>query len=134
LGGVRIGRIAGIEILVHPSWFLILALLTWSLSEGLFLEEHPEWNRAAGWAAGFATSLLLFGSLLLHEFSHCVMARRRGLDVNSITLFIFGGVSTLKGEPNEPADELQIAIVGPLTSFALAGVFAVAGLALWDTG
>lgn len=134
MGGVKIGRIAGIDILVHPSWFLILALLTWSLSEGLFLEEHPEWEPAAGWAAGFATSLLLFGSLLLHEFSHCVMARRRGLDVKSITLFIFGGVSTLKGEPNAPADEFRIAIVGPATSFALAGLFAVAGLALWDTG
>jgi len=134
LGGIKIGRIAGIEILVHPSWFLVFALITWSLSEGLFLEEHPEWDPAAGWAAGLATSLLLFGSLLLHEFSHCLMARRRGLDVKSITLFIFGGVSALKGEPNEPADELRIAIVGPITSFALAGLFAIVGLALWGTG
>lgn len=134
MGGIRIGRLAGIDIFVHPSWFLVFALLTWSLSEGLFLEEHPEWDRAAGWAAGLTTSLLLFGSLLLHEFSHCIMARRRGLEVRSITLFIFGGVSSLKGEPNEPADEFRIAVVGPITSFALAGLFGVVGLALWGAG
>lgn len=134
MGGIRIGRITGIDILIHPTWFLIFALLTWSLSEGLFLEEHPTWSRAVGWTAGLMTSLLLFGSLLLHEFSHCVMARRRGLEVKSVTLFIFGGVSSLKGEPNEPADEFRIAIVGPITSFALAGVFALTGLALWGTG
>jgi Zn-dependent protease len=134
MGGIRIGRIAGIDILIHPTWFLIFALLTWSLSEGLFLEEHPDWGRTASWAAGLATSLLLFGSLLMHEFSHCVIARQRGLEVKSITLFIFGGVSSLKGEPNEPADEFHIAIIGPITSFALAGLFAIAGLALWGTG
>jgi len=134
LGGIRIGRITGIDILIHPTWFLVFALLTWSLSEGLFLEEHPTWSRGAGWTAGVLTSLLLFGSLLLHEFSHCVMARRRGLEVKSVTLFIFGGVSSLKGEPKQPADEFRIAIIGPLTSFTLAGVFALAGLALWGTG
>jgi Zn-dependent protease len=126
LGGIRIGRISGINILIHPSWFLVFALLTWSLSEGLFLEDHPTWSRAGGWAAGVLTCLLLSGSLLLHEFSHCVMARRRGLEVQSVTLFIFGGVSSLKGEPREPADEFRIAIVGPITSFILAGVFALA--------
>jgi Zn-dependent protease/CBS domain-containing protein len=77
---------------------------------------------------------LLFGSLLLHEFSHCFVARRRGLEVKSVTLFIFGGVSSLKGEPKEPADEFRIAIVGPIASFTLAGVFAIGGLALWGTG
>jgi Zn-dependent protease len=134
MGGIRIGRIAGIDILIHPSWFLVFALLTWSLSEGLFLDEHPGWGRLGAWTVGLITSLLLFGSLLLHEFSHCYVARRRGLDVQSVTLFIFGGVSSLKGEPRAPADEFQIAIVGPLASFALAVIFALAGLALWDTG
>jgi Zn-dependent protease len=134
LGGLRIGRVAGIDIIIHPSWFLVFALLTWSLSEGLFLEEHPAWGRTVAWSVGLTTSLLLFGSLLFHEFSHCIVARRLGLEVKSITLFIFGGVSSLKGEPREPADEFRIAIVGPLTSFALAAIFALAGLALWDTG
>ena len=134
MGGIRIGRLAGIDILIHPSWFLVFALLSWSLSEGLFSEELPGWGREVAWAAGLTTSLLLFGSLLLHEFSHCVVARSRGLDVQSVTLFIFGGVSSLKGEPREPADEFRIAIVGPITSFALAIVFAIAGLGSWGTG
>jgi len=133
LSGFRIGRIAGIDILIHPSWLLVFALLTWSLSEGLFLEENPDWDPAAGWAAGVATSLLFFSSILLHELSHSLVARRHGLDVRSITLFIFGGVSALKDEPKRPADELQIALVGPLTSFVLAALFAVAGVALWNT-
>lgn len=134
MGGIRIARIAGIDILVHPSWFLVLALITWSLSEGLFREEHPDWEPAAAWVAGIITSLLLFTSLLMHEFSHCIVARWRGLEVKSITLFIFGGVSALKGEPREPADELRIAVIGPATSFALAALFAIAGLGLWGTG
>jgi Zn-dependent protease len=134
MGGIRIGRIAGIDILIHPSWLLIFALLTWSLSEGFFLEDHPDWGRLAAWAAGLTASLLLFGSLLLHEFSHCVVARTRGLEVKSVTLFIFGGLSSLKGEPKAPGDEFRIAIVGPVTSFALAGVFAVAGVLLAGTG
>ncbi len=133
LSGFRIGRIAGIDILIHPSWLLVFALLTWSLSEGLFLEENPDWDPAAGWAAGVATSLLFFSSILLHELSHSLVARRYGLDVRSITLFIFGGVSALKDEPKTPADELRIALVGPLTSFLLAALFAIAGVALWDT-
>jgi Zn-dependent protease len=134
MGGIRIARMAGIDILVHPSWFLVLALITWSLSEGLFREEHPDWEPAAAWVAGIITSLLLFTSLLMHEFSHCIVARWRGLEVKSITLFIFGGVSALKGEPREPADELRIAVIGPATSFALAALFAIAGLGLWGTG
>lgn len=134
MNGIPIGRIAGIDILIHPSWFLVFALLTWSLSEGLFLEEHPDWDPAAGWAAGIATSLLFFASILLHELSHSILARRRGLDVRNITLFIFGGVSALKDEPKKPVDELHIALVGPITSFILGAVFALAGLALWDTG
>lgn len=134
MGGIRIGRVAGIDIQVHWSWFFVLVLLTWSLSEGLFREEHPDWRRVSAWLAGTATSLLLFGSILLHELSHSIVARRLGLGVRSITLFIFGGVSSLAEEPAEPADEFWIAIVGPATSFLLAGLFALAGFALWGTG
>jgi len=132
--GVRLGRVVGIEIRVHWSWYFVFALLTWSLSEGLFREEHPEWEPAIAWAAGVATSLLLFGSILLHELSHSLVARHLGLGVRSITLFIFGGVSSLAEEPTKPVDELRIAIVGPATSFLLAALFALTGLALWGTG
>lgn len=130
MGGFPIGRVAGIDILVHWSWLVIFGLLTWSLAEGLFLHDYPHWTRAEAWTAGAITSLVLFGSVLLHELSHSLVARRQGIDVASITLFIFGGVSSLKGEPKRPAQEFLIAIVGPLTSFVLAGIFGIGALVL----
>jgi Zn-dependent protease len=130
MGGFPIGRVAGIDILVHWSWLVIFGLLTWSLAEGLFLPDYPHWTRAEAWTAGATTSLVLFGSVLLHELSHSLVARRHGIDVASITLFIFGGVSGLKGEPKRPAQEFLIAIAGPVTSFALAGIFGIGALVL----
>ncbi len=134
MGGFRLGRLADIDIVVHWSWFLIFFLLAWSLAEGLFRNDYPTWTTAELWLAGAATSLLLFGSVLVHEFAHAVMARRQGITVSSITLFIFGGVSSLTEEPEHPKQEFLIAAVGPVTSFLLAGLFGVAGLALRGTG
>jgi Zn-dependent protease/CBS domain-containing protein len=134
MGGFRLGRLWGIDIVVHWSWFLIFFLLTWSLAEGLFRHDYPGWSTAAIWLAGAATSLLLFVSVLLHEFAHSVMARRQGMTVSSITLFIFGGVSSLTEEPASPKQEFVIAGVGPATSFVLAGLFGLAGLGLHGTG
>ena len=128
--GFPIGRVAGIDILVHWSWLVIFALLTASLAEGLFLNDYPGWSWEQGWLAGVATSLAVFGCVLLHELSHSIMARRRGMDVSSITLFILGGVSTLKDEPRDPNQEFVIAAVGPLTSFVLGGLFGLGALAL----
>jgi Zn-dependent protease len=133
LGGFRLGRLAGVDILVHWSWFLIFFLLTWTLSQGLFLNDYPHWSQATAWLAGTLTSLLLFGSVLLHEWAHAMMARRQGIDVRSITLFIFGGVSSLTEEPKHPGEEFLIAGVGPATSFLLAGLFGLVGLALRGT-
>jgi Zn-dependent protease/CBS domain-containing protein len=130
MGGFSIGRVAGIDILVHWSWLVIFGLLTWSLAEGLFLHDYPSWTRGEAWLAGAATSLVLFGCVLLHELSHSLMARSKGIDVASITLFIFGGVSGLTKEPERPGQEFIIAIVGPLTSFVLAGLFGLGGLVL----
>lgn len=125
LGSFRIGRIAGIDILVHWSWFAIFTLLTWWLSEGFFQEVYDGWSKQEAWAASVVTVLLFFSSILLHELSHSLVARRLGLPVNSITLFIFGGVSALGEEPSTARQEFQVAIVGPLTSFALAVVFGI---------
>jgi Zn-dependent protease/CBS domain-containing protein len=133
LGGFRLGRLAGVDILVHWSWFLIFFLLTWTLAQGLFLNDYPHWATATAWLAGALTSLLLFGSVLVHEFAHALMARRQGIAVRSITLFIFGGVSSLTGEPKRPGEEFLIAGVGPATSFLLAGLFGLAGLAFRGT-
>ncbi len=130
IGGFSIGRVAGIDILVHWSWLVIFGLLTWSLAEGLFLHDYPSWTRGEAWFAGAVTSLVLFGCVLLHELSHSLVARSQGINVASITLFIFGGVSGLTEEPKRPGQELVIAIVGPLTSFVLAGLFGIGGLVL----
>lgn len=130
MGGFPIGRVAGIDILVHWSWVVIFGLLTWSLAEGLFVHDYPNWTRAEAWFAAAITSLVLFASILLHELSHSLVARRQGMSVRSITLFIFGGVSAIGEEPRQPGQEFVMAAVGPLTSFALAGLFAVAAVVL----
>jgi Zn-dependent protease/CBS domain-containing protein len=118
-GSFRIGKIAGIEIDVNVSWIVILVLLTVSLATGWFPQLYPGWSTATYWITGFIASLLLFVSVLLHELAHSVVARKRGLPVKNITLFIFGGVSNIEREPTSPGIEFQMAFVGPLTSLII---------------
>ncbi|MCC7105037.1 MAG: site-2 protease family protein [Chloroflexi bacterium] len=120
---IRLGRIAGIEIGVHYTWLFAFALVTWSLAAGLFPADHPGWSPALYWVTGAVGALALFSSVLLHELSHSFVALARGIGVHSITLFIFGGVSNIKGEAQRAGDEFLVAVVGPLSSFVLAGVF-----------
>ena len=134
MGAFKIGRIAGIDILVHWSWFAVFLLLTWWLSEGFFQEVYADWSKGQAWAASVVTTLLFFGSILVHELSHSLTAKRLGLPVRSITLFIFGGVSALGGEPASARQEFQIAIVGPLTSFVLGAVCGIIALISWLAG
>ena len=125
----RLFTIGGIEVGVHYSWLIVFALVTWSLST-LELPREPELRALPSlelWVLGAITSLLLFASVLVHELAHSFVARARGLQANSITLFIFGGVSNLAGDAKSATTEFLIAIVGPLTSFVLAAVaYAVA--------
>jgi Zn-dependent protease/predicted transcriptional regulator len=131
LEGLTLGRIAGIEIRVHYSWFAIFFLLIWWLAEGFFGEVYDSWSATEAWAAAIAATILFFASVLLHELAHSLTAKRLGLPVSSITLFIFGGVSSLTSEPASAKQEFQIAIVGPGTSFGLAALFGLlAGVAL----
>jgi Zn-dependent protease/CBS domain-containing protein len=121
---IRLFRVAGIDVGVHISWFVIFALVTWSLAVGVFpsfpgLSGRPEW---VYWVLGAITALLLFASVIVHELAHSLVAKSRGLQVRSITLFIFGGVSNLAGEAKNPSTEFVIAVVGPLTSFVIAAV------------
>src|SRR5216684_8209788 len=120
--GIRIGRILGIPIYLHPSWFIIFALITFSLATQ-FANQHPRWSQAQHWSLGVLTSLLFFGSVLFHELSHSVVALHYKIPVHSITLFIFGGIARIGREPSKPMQEFNIAIAGPLASFFLAGVF-----------
>lgn len=124
-GSVRIGRVFGISIGLHYSWFIVFGLVVWSLSSGYFPMEHPQWSVSTNWVVGGVTTLLLFGSVLAHELAHSLVARAHGMPVKDITLFIFGGVSNLRAEPDTASKEFQIAVVGPVSSLVLAALFAV---------
>ncbi len=131
MNGIKIGSIAGIDIKIHWSWFAIFFLLTWFLATGFYGDVYETWSRTEAWAASIVTTILFFSSILLHELSHSIVARRLGLPVKDITLFIFGGVSSLGAEPTDAKQEFKVAIVGPLTSFAIgiiAGIIALIGL------
>src|SRR5919198_2982046 len=122
-GGLRLMHIAGIQITIDPSWFLIFLLIVFSLSAGYFPRAFPGQHVSAYWGAGVLATLLFFASILVHELAHALMAQRAGIHIPEITLFIFGGVARLSEEAEDPKTELTIAIVGPLTSFALALLF-----------
>src|SRR6201981_2632063 len=124
--GVRLGRIFGIPIYLHPSWFIIFALITLSLRTQ-FTAQHPNWTSQQHWMLGIITSALFFGSVIFHELSHSVVAIRYKIPVQSITLFVFGGLSSISREPDKPKQEVNIAIAGPLASFLLAACFYLAG-------
>ncbi len=118
--GIPIGRVFGIAIDLDYSWFLIFGLMTWILAVSYYPSEFRDWSAAEYWAMGAITAILLFVSVLVHELAHSLVAERFGIPVPRITLFLFGGVSQIAAEPPSPATEFWIAIVGPLTSFALA--------------
>ncbi len=131
MGSFRLGRIAGIDILVHWSWLAIFVLLSWWLSEGFFKEVYEDWTAAERWLSAVVSAVLFFVAVLLHELSHSLMAKRLGLPVQNITLFIFGGVSALGAEPSSAKQEFRVAIVGPLTSFVLAALFGILAVVAW---
>jgi Zn-dependent protease/predicted transcriptional regulator len=120
--GLRIGRIFGIPIFLHASWVIVFTLITLSLNNQ-FTHDYPRWTPAQHWGVGILTSLLFFASVLFHELSHSVIARRYKIPVVSITLFIFGGVARIGREPSRAIQEFNIAVAGPIASFFLAGLF-----------
>ena len=130
---VRLGRIRGIEVGLHYSWFVVFILFSFFLAEGQFPDMYEEWSTAQYWSVAVIAVLLLFFSVLVHEFGHALVAQSRGVGVNSITLFIFGGVASLEQESEEPGDEFLIAIAGPIASVLMAGVFGAAWFGLRDT-
>jgi Zn-dependent protease/CBS domain-containing protein len=121
--GLYIGRIFGIDIHIDWSWIFIFLLVTWSLAVGLFPAWHPDWSAGLRWGIAVAGSLLFFASILLHELSHSIVAKARGLQARRITLFIFGGMSNIEREPPTPKTEFLMAVVGPITSILLGIVF-----------
>jgi Zn-dependent protease/CBS domain-containing protein len=118
----RLGSIFGVTIAVHFTWFVIFALITFSMA-GTFAASFPGLPQVAHLLIGLAASLLFFGSVLFHEIAHSLMAIRSGKPVRSITLFIFGGVSEIGKEADRPGEEIRIALVGPVSSYFLAAAF-----------
>ncbi len=121
-GSLRLGKIAGIDIYAHLSWFIILVLLTWSLASDWFAQLFPGWATTTYWITAFISALLLFACVLVHELTHALVSQAHGLTVKNITLFIFGGVANIEEEVKRPGIEFQIAAVGPIASLLLAAV------------
>ncbi|MFN0027093.1 MAG: site-2 protease family protein [Acidimicrobiales bacterium] len=117
---IRLGRIAGFPLGMNWSVLVVLWLLTWSLAEHVLPDAASGHGSGTYWIAGLAGALLFFGSLLAHELAHAVVARRAGIEVKGLTLWLFGGVASLGSEPNTPRDDLRIAAAGPATSIGLA--------------
>lgn len=127
---LRLGRVTGFPVAVHWSVGVILLLLAWGLAGGVLPQTAPGHGTATYWIGGVVGSLLLLCSLLAHELAHAVVARRAGVEVEGLTLWLFGGVATFHGEATSPRDDLRIAAAGPLTSFALALVSGLAAVGL----
>ena len=119
---IKLGRIGGIDIGLHYSWFIIAMLIAFSLA-GHFHEVRPDWSKGVVWTAAGITAVLFFVTLLLHELAHCIVAKLHGLRVQAITLFALGGVSQIESEATDAKAEFWIAIVGPLTSIILGYIF-----------
>ncbi|APV44319.1 Zn-dependent protease (includes SpoIVFB) [Dehalogenimonas formicexedens] len=119
----RLGRILGIEVRIHVSWLLIFAFLTWSLAAGYFPSLLPDGSTAEYWLLGAVSSIALFASVLAHEIGHSIVARRNGIPVKDITLFIFGGASNITREAESAGAEFRMAVTGPVVSFILGGIF-----------
>jgi Zn-dependent protease/CBS domain-containing protein len=116
-GSFRFARIAGIDLSLHYTWIIIAILIVISLV-AQFRYTNPDWSTATVWGSAIITGLLFFAGLILHELSHAVVARARGLPVNRITLFLLGGVAQIEREPQSASTEFLMAIAGPLMSVA----------------
>jgi Zn-dependent protease len=119
-GSFRLGRVLGFEISVDYSWFILFVLILWSFSTVAFPSSVPGLSSPVYGVMGVAGALLFFASLLAHELAHAVVARVKNIQVDGITLFLFGGVARTRTEAETPGDEFQIAAVGPLMSFLVA--------------
>jgi Zn-dependent protease/predicted transcriptional regulator len=120
--GMRVGRVLGFDIRIDSSWFILFALILWTFSFVAFPQQVPGLATAGYVVMGAIGTLLFFVSLLLHEIAHSLVARAKGIPVDGITLFLFGGMAHTRMEAETPGDEFQIAAAGPIMSLAIAFV------------
>jgi len=126
----RVARIAGIPIGVSPWWLVIVALITWSLGSSYFPGEVHRIAPLAAYGLGLASVLLLFASILAHELGHALVARRHGIQIAEIDLWLLGGVARMEGEAHEPGDELRFALAGPAVTAVVLACFGALDLLL----
>ncbi len=132
-GSIRFGSLFGIPFYINPSWFLVLGLVTWSYGDGL-AAQFPTLVGASPFLLGLITAVLMFSSVLAHELGHSFVAIKQGIKVDSITLFIFGGLASLEKESETPAAAFWVAIAGPAVSLLLFGILTTIGLTTGITG
>ena len=139
---LSLGRIAGVRISINWSWLIVFALIAWTLASTVFPSQNPHLAKATYLTMAVVAAFAFFGSLLLHELGHAVEARRQGMEIEGITLWLFGGIAQFKGMFPSAAAELKVALAGPLVSALLGGAFvgvaavgglgpAVDGVAAW---
>jgi len=121
-----LGRVFGIPIFAHYSWLPVFPFYAWAIASGLLPREAPGLSVVQYWALGLLTTMLLFASVLVHELAHATMARAEGLGTGNITLYMFGGLASLSGQPAQPSSEFKIAVVGPAASFVIGTIFFLA--------
>jgi Zn-dependent protease len=119
----RLITLFNIPVEINYTWFIILGLVIFTLARGYFPYTNPELGAATHWLMAIIAALLLFASLLAHEFSHSLVAKKHKLSIRGITLFVFGGVAHMEQEPSSPGVEFKMAIAGPLMSFFLGFLF-----------
>src|SRR5215208_6980158 len=122
---VTVGRIAGIQVGVNWSWLVVFALIVWTLYAGIFPETNPGLDRGAYAAMAIVAAGVFFASLLAHELGHAFVARREGMEIDGITLWLFGGVAKFRGTFPSAGAEFRIAIAGPLVSLAIGVLFSL---------
>jgi len=128
-GNLTIGRFGGVEVRLNWSLIAVFALISWSLAEGDVPSQKPRLSHGTYIAMGIVAAVLFLVSILLHELGHSLVARRQGIEVDSITLWLFGGVSQIKGRFKSAGDEFRVAISGPLVSIVLGVLFVLIALA-----
>ena len=126
----HLGRVFGIPIYAHYSWLPVFPFYAWAIASGLLPRQAPGLSVLQYWALGVLTTMLLFVSVLAHELAHATMARAEGLGTGNITLYMFGGLASLNGQPAQPSSEFKIAVVGPAASFLIGTIFFLADEAL----
>jgi Zn-dependent protease len=132
-GGVKLGRIAGIEVFVHASLLIVILLVSFSLATGVLPAWHPDWSAPMKWTFAVLAAVLLVASVAVHELAHAWVGRAGGVPVWRVTLFVFGGMAHLDAEPRTWQVELWTALAGPAASFAIGASLIALGAALGDS-